>query len=159
MPMDLFAHIKTLEICDGKPYPKSVELLSREYETDVSPKIKHGIVQANMIAILRRLAGNRGLVLPELHVHPGRVDGSGRAIVPDVSFVSWERVDMMTPADAGEPTSPDIAVEVRSPSNDLAYLEEKIELALSTGTLLALDVIPDERAIIAYSGDTGRRYE
>lgn len=158
-PMDLYAHVKSCETLSAGPRPKSVELLSREYPPDVSPKIPHWIVQSNMLAILRELAGQRGITGPELHVRPGRVDGSGRVVVPDVAFVSWERLEAVLPEDAEQPTSPDVAVEIRSPSNDRAYIAEKVALYLATGSLLVLDVVPAERAIIAYHPEGRRRYE
>lgn len=79
--------------------------------------------------------------------------------MPDVAFVSWERLDAMTPGDELQPTSPDIAIEVRSPSNDRDYVREKVALYLAKGTLLVLDVVPSERAVVAYAAEGQRRYE
>jgi Uma2 family endonuclease len=136
----------SIEYLDGHPYPK------------VSPRLRHMVVQGHLCVILARCCGDRGLSGPELHVHPGRIDQTKTVFVPDVSFVSWERLDALGD-EREEPRSPDIAIEVRSPSNDLRYLEKKIARYLATGTILVLDVDPARRSIEAYDAAGGERFE
>jgi len=135
-----------VEYLDGRAYRK------------VSPRIAHAVAQSNLCAIARGCVGDRGVVGTELHVYPGRVDGTDTVLVPDVAIVTWERVDAARRI-GEEPRSPDVAIEVRSPSNDLHYRERKIERYLSTGTLLVLDVDPESRAIVAHDGDGVERFE
>jgi len=135
-----------IEYLDGRPYRK------------VSPRIAHAVVQSNMGEVLRRCVGDRGVVGTELHVYPGRIDGTQTVFVPDVAFVSWERIDALG-AEREEPRSAEIAVEVRSPSNDLRFLEAKIARYLATGSLLVLDVDPQQRAILAHDPEGIRRFE
>lgn len=103
-----------IQYLDGRAFPK------------VSPKMPHWVVQGNMQRIVALAAGDRGVVGPELHVYPGRVDGTATVFVPDISFVSWERIDAIAEREAEEPRSPELAIEVRSSSNSRAYLREKI---------------------------------
>jgi Uma2 family endonuclease len=140
------------EIVSEKPW---IEYLDGERFPKVSPRLKHMVVQGNLTEIVRRCAGERGLSGPELHVYPGRTDGTETILVPDVSFVSWERLDALGD-EREEPHSPDIAIEVRSPSNDLRYLERKIARYLATGTLLVLDVDPKQRSIVAHDAEGTR---
>lgn len=147
-----------IECLDGWAYPKTVEYLDGVAYAKVSPRVPHWVVQSNMLVILRALAGDRGLVGPELHVQPGRVDKTKTIFVPDVSFVSWERLRAMKPSDDEEPTSPDIAVEVRSPSNRKRFIADKIARLLATGTVLVLDVQPKSRTIVAHDGKVARTF-
>jgi Uma2 family endonuclease len=143
---EAIAEKPSIEYLDGHPYPK------------VSPRLPHMVVQGHFCVILARCVGDRGLSGPELHVYPGRVDRTKTVFVPDVSFVSWERLDALGD-EREEPRSPDIAIEVRSPSNDLRYLEKKIARYLETGTLLVLDVDPARRSIEAFDVDGTERFE
>ena len=59
----------------------------------------------------------------------------------------------MLDAEAREepPFAPDIAVEVRSPGDRIADVEWKMNAYLAFGGLLALDIVPNERIVRAYS--------
>jgi Uma2 family endonuclease len=56
------------------------------------------------------------------------------------------------------PFSPDIAIEIRSPKDDLQYLREKVARYFTTGSVLVLDVDPATRIISAYSNTDERAY-
>jgi Uma2 family endonuclease len=135
-----------IEYLDGRPYPK------------VSPRLEHMVVQGHLCVILARCSGDRGLSGPELHVYPERIDRTKTLFVPDVAFVSWERLDALGD-EREQPRSPDVAIEVRSPSNDLGFLERKVSRYLATGSLLVLDVDPRRRSIVAYDGGGSERFE
>jgi Uma2 family endonuclease len=53
------------------------------------------------------------------------------------------------------PFAPDVAVQIRSPSDDTSLLQRKIELYLQCGSLLVLDVDPLSKTVAAY--DSQRR--
>ena len=122
---EAIAEKPSIEYLDGCPYPK------------VSPKLAHMVVQGNLCEILRRCAEDRGLQTKTV-------------FVPDVSFISWERLDALGVDEREEPRSPDVAIEVRSPSNDLRYLEKKIARYFATGSLIVLDVDPKLRTVVAH---------
>ncbi|MDQ2680629.1 MAG: Uma2 family endonuclease [Candidatus Eremiobacteraeota bacterium] len=134
-----------LEVLDGKVYPK------------VSPKRTHGLVQFAMLTILHRCSDGRGDVVPEWRIWP---EGRGRTtLVPDVSYVSHERLQQLPPDQIETPPfSPDIAVEVRSPSNRPNLLTKKIERYLSTGSVLVLDIDPATQTVTAHSAYDVRSY-
>ncbi len=129
-----------VEYLDGFAHPK------------VSPKQRHGVVQGAVYAALHACAKNTGSVCLETRFHPGPHGGAHTRLVPDVAFVRRERLMQLRPQERQEPPfSPDVAVEVRSPSDDISYLKRKIERYLATGAVLVLDVDPAARAIRAHS--------
>jgi Uma2 family endonuclease len=137
-----------IEYLDGRPYPK------------VSPKLAHSLVQGALVRILHRCAGKRGRVGPELDVYPGGIGASLTKFVPDVAYVSMERLRALSPADREEPPfSPDIAIEVWSLTNDRRYLDLKIARYLATGAVLVLDANPYARTIAAHDGNAIRTYK
>ena len=141
--MDTMLHSDppTIEYLDGRAYPK------------VSPRTGHSLVQGAMLALLRASAGRRGAVGPELRCYPAAAKRTQTSLVPDVAFVSRERLRALHDGEEREkpPFSPDVVVEVRSPSEDLRFLRKKIERYLATGALLVLDVDPQSRTISAHS--------
>jgi Uma2 family endonuclease len=108
---------------------------------------------------LHRYAEKRGRVGPELDVYPGPADKGITKFVPDVAYVSIERLRALSAEEREDPPfSPDIAVEVWSPTNDRRYLDLKIARYLATGALLVLDVDPYARNIVAHDGSSIRVY-
>lgn len=137
-----------IEYLDGRPHPK------------VSPKLSHGLVQTALATAIKACAGNRGFVVSEVRFDPGAIDGTKKTeFVPDVAFLSRERRERLTGQGREKPPlSPELTVEVRSSSDDLRYLAKKIERYLATGSVLALDVDPKTRRIIAHAADGVREY-
>ncbi len=129
-----------IEYLDGRPHPK------------MSPKTAHSFVQGALYRLILTCAGTRGSAGPEWRFRPGAGDGTVTVFVPDVAFVSHERLKALRGRDFDEPPfSPDIAVEVRSPGDNLKYLHKKIARYLATGSVLVLDVDPGTRTIHAHA--------
>ena len=127
-----------IEYLSGQPYPK------------VSPKRTHAIVQTAAVTILRRCAIGRGNAGTEWRF---KLAGDTQ-FVPDVAFVSFERLRPLTGELLEEPPfAPDIAIEVRSPSRRPSYERSKIQQYLEHGARLVLDVDPRERAVYAHGID------
>lgn len=137
-----------IEYLDGRPYPK------------VSPKLSHGLVQVAMARLIATCAGDRGYAVSEVRFDPGAVTGAKKTeFVPDVAYLSRERRQALSGKGREKPPlSPELAVEVRSPSDKLRYLAEKIDRYLATGSVLVLDVDPKRRRIIAHSKAGVREY-
>lgn len=143
-----------IELLDGRTYPK------------VSPKARHAGVQAALIRVIEDRAAHRGFVGPEWRFKIGRADDTNTTFVPDVAYVSFERLRAIPEKQRDEPPfAPDVAVEVRSPSDNLAFLHRKIERYLQTGSVLVLVADPDRRTIVAHDSHgaqnfaTGDRFE
>lgn len=137
-----------IEYLDGRAYPK------------VSPKVTHGLVQAALVGAIKACAGDRGIVVTEVRFDPGAGANTEKTeFVPDVAYLSRERRQSLSGKGREKPPlSPELAVEVRSPSDDLRYLAKKIARYLATGCVLALDVDPKRRRIIAHAADGMREY-
>ena len=129
-----------LEVLDGRRVPK------------VSPRRTHALVQRALLAVLERCAADRGEFGPEWRFELGAVDGTDTALVPDIAFVSTERLRALSDDEAEEPPlAPDIVVEIRSPASRPAFLRRKIERYLRTGSSLVLDVDPARKTITGHS--------
>lgn len=131
-----------IEYIEGGAYPK------------VSPKRTHSLVQSRLLMIFGRCGSDRGDVGGEWRVRLSE----DTTLVPDISFVSDERLDTLDEDAAEEPPfAPDIAVEVRSPSFRPALAAKKIELYFQYGAQLVLDVDPQQRTIEVYERNGTRR--
>lgn len=139
--------------------PPEIEYLDGHPHAKMSPKTAHSFVQGALVGILRQCGKGRGFAGTEWRFEPGQIDRTPTELVPDVAFVSKERL-LAVPEERLQkpPFSPDIAIEVRSPKDDLPYLREKIERYLATGSVLVLDVDPATRTIIAHAHDGVREY-
>ena len=124
-----------MELIDG-----SIVVMSPSgYESDE--------VAAEMIAQLRNWVKPRKL---------GRVTASSAGFrlpnsdlrSPDASFVFADRL-RRSPRSFAE-LSPDLTVEVKSPSDSLAALREKIKCFLELGTRVGILMNPDDRTVEVY---------
>lgn len=130
----------------------SIELLDGERRRKVSPQSPHSIVQGALFALLQDRGRGIGLAGTEWDFRLGMVDGSVSLLVPDVAFLSFERLSSLPMHERMRPPiAPDIAVEVWSPSNERAFVDGKIRKYLACGSSLVLDVDPRTRTIAAYS--------
>ncbi|MGH7737548.1 MAG: Uma2 family endonuclease [Candidatus Tyrphobacter sp.] len=125
-----------IEYLDGRPCRK------------MSPKASHAFVQGAFVRLLYRLGSGLGKCLPELHCRVGAVDSSESVLVPDVSFLTNERWNALSPQDRQEPPcAPDVVVEIRSPHENAELRRRKVARYLNTGAALVLDVDPAARSI------------
>jgi Uma2 family endonuclease len=79
--------------------------------------------------------------------------------VPDVAYMSNEKWDSLPDPDKYAPFSPDIAIEVVSPTDGASEVQEKVGLYLESGVLLVWVVYPNRKEVIVYQPDgTSRTY-
>jgi Uma2 family endonuclease len=91
----------------------------------------------------------------------GRVTGSSagfvlardpdRLLVPDAAFVSKARARIVTPGRFAE-GPPDLAVEVRSPSDSWISVVRKAGLWLAHGTRVVWAIDPEARRVVVFRG-------
>ena len=78
--------------------------------------------------------------------------GGGRIRIPDVSFVSWGRLPGgMLPQGPFVEVAPDLAVEVLSPSNTPAEMNDKLRDYFEAGTTLVWYMDPVDRSVRVYT--------
>jgi Uma2 family endonuclease len=77
-----------------------------------------------------------------------------RPLVPDVSFVSLDRLrGLSRDAIQAPPFAPTVAVEIRSPGDDPLDIADKIRVYLRGGSSLAIVVDPHDRTMSLHAGD------
>ena len=138
-----------------KPY---IEYLAGRLVRKVSPQRRHAMVQGALFALLRELARGRGDVGTEwrcyIPAEPRRT-----SLVPDVAFISRERLGPLTEREREMPQfAPDIVIEVRSDADKRKNLEWKIAAYLRNGATVVLDVLPLERVIRSHTSDGMREF-
>ena len=69
---------------------------------------------------------------------------------PDVAFVSRERLALLSKTNGFFPGPPDLAVEVISPDDSYAEVEEKVEAWLNSGCRVVVVVNPRNRTLKVY---------
>lgn len=124
-----------------------------------APGGEHGAIAINLGYFFRAfcLEQDLGIATAGTGYHPP--DDRHTLLVPDVAFISHRRAPKPFPKKL-VPVMPDIAVEIRSPSNTLAELREKAQLYLDLGTSLVWLVLPDDQSVevcrLSQSGETER---
>jgi Uma2 family endonuclease len=137
---------------DEKPY---VESIRGCIEPKVSPQRQHALLQWRLAAQLDRWARGRGEVGTEWRFYLLESEGKSSSLVPDVSYVSFERLPLDLPDDARERPrlAPDIAVEILSPRDSRRRLAEKIALYLRHGSRVVLTIDPDARTLTQHTAE------
>lgn len=81
----------------------------------------------------------------------------GLVYIPDVSFVSWNRLpSRQTPREPIPPLVPDLAVEVLSKTNTRKEMKRKLRDYFETGVQVVWEVEPRKRFINVYQSPTNR---
>ena len=85
-----------------------------------------------------------GIVTAETGYHPP--EDRSTLLLPDVAFASFDRAPDPFP-ERSVPAMPELAVEIRSPSNTLEELREKAQLYLRLGSKLVWIILPAETSV------------
>ncbi len=124
-----------------------------------APGGEHGEFALNLGSYIRAFARehNLGRATVGTGYHP--TGDRYNLLLPDVAFISHTRAPKPFPKKL-VPVMPDLAVEIRSPSNTLAELRDKARLYLDLGASLVWLVLPDDQSVevcrMNESGETER---
>ena len=114
----------------------------------VSPQRTHARLQCALTMRLALWAQGRGEVGPEWRFRvapPGEVR---RPLVPDIAYVSHERLRPLDDEEVGTPPlAPDVAVEILSPGDFAADVDDKVDVYLRAGASLVIVVDPKRRSV------------
>jgi Uma2 family endonuclease len=111
----------------------------------MSPTRRHARLQLRFAQAIERCTGEFGQVGTEWRFRVAPPGSSIRPLVPDVAFVRNERFRGLSFDEAESPLfSPDVAVEILSPDDRQADVEDKVAVYLAAGS--ALVVLVDGRA-------------
>ena len=134
--------------------PEYIEYLDGEAHPKVSPRIRHGAVQARLAMLLQQMAPSPHIIATEGDAAVNNDEARRTKLIPDISFYWPDRFKGLTYDEQDEPAfSPEIAIEVRSRGDKQSYLNRKIERYFATGSQLVLDVDFRARTIVAYTPD------
>ena len=125
----------------------------------MSPKRDHAIVQGAFLTALGAWAEGRGEVGPEWRFRVTPPGGATRLLVPDVAYVADARLSGMTHDEKQEPAvAPNVVVEVRSPSDRQAIIDEKVRVYLAAGSDVVILTDPQAQTVIAYDARGSRTF-
>ena len=123
-----------------------------------SPQRTHSRLQGALTMELTTWAADRGEVGPEWRFRvapPGEVR---RPLVPDVAYVSNERLRPLSDEELElPPLAPDVAVEILSPDDRRIDVDDKIGVYLRAGSTLVIVVDPPKRAVELHDA-SGKTY-
>jgi Uma2 family endonuclease len=127
----------------------------------VSPQERHARAQGRMVAALGAWADatGSGRVGTEWEFRVTPPHEPTRPLVPDVSFLSYDRLAYEDDDMAQIPyMAPDVAVEIISPGDHRRDIEEKIRVYLASGANLVLLIDPVEETFVAHSAHGTRLF-
>jgi len=132
--------------CQPENANRRFELINGELVEMPAPGEEHGFIAGEIAFYIRLFDSDRKLGI--LTVEAGYYSQEDRSTVlgPDVAF---RRVDNFAPPlqKKWAPTMPDLAVEIKSPSNTFAELRQKASIYLRRETQLVWIVIPERRGV------------
>jgi Uma2 family endonuclease len=140
------------EIVLPETKPETEWILDRPVQKS-NPTRRHAILQGAVASRLLTWARGRGDVGTEWRFRvtpPGEIT---RPLVPDVAYVSYERLRPLSAADRElPPLAPDIVVEILSPDDRPDDVNHKRDVYLTCGSTVLL-VDPDRRTMDVFDQD------
>jgi len=125
----------------------------------VSPKYAHAVLQGAIVSALRAWARGRGRVGTEWRFYVAPPGEQARPLVPDIAYLSYERLPQRDVEAAQEPMmAPDAAVEILSPSDRRVDVEDKIDVYLRSGAGVVVLVDPAKRKFVAQTNKDSRQF-
>jgi Uma2 family endonuclease len=141
------------EIVLPETKPETEWILGRAVQK-MSPYFTHGRLQGEFYVALRGWENGHGRVATEWRFRiapPGEIR---RPLVPDVAFVSNERLAGLEGTDLeAPPFAPDVAIEILSPGDRIQRVEHKIAVYLAGGAALVIIVDPSDRSVRLHGAD------
>lgn len=133
---------------------KQIELVRGEVVAVPSPGAIHNVIANLLFHLLYTFASEQrlGIVFGD---NMGYVlsRGPDTVRIPDVSFVAWDRVPDAGIPDGSWQIPPNLAVEVVSPSDQTADVNDKAREYVASGVSLAWVLWPKRRVVSVYTRD------
>jgi Uma2 family endonuclease len=143
----------TLAEYDALPYPDDCrqELVRGHIVREPVTGLRHGLLQASIAAELLRHVRSHGLGMIVTGVDAKVTDDPRPTTrVPDIAFIRAERGSLDDFGDERLPFAPDLAIEIVSPHNTAADLQEKVAEYLRAGSEQVWVIYPSTRQIIVH---------
>ncbi len=126
------------------------ELINGEI-VEKMPTELHGVVGGNIFGFVWTFNRLHQLGYVSIETRHGMPDDDHNDLLPDVSFISDASRPLVEKG--AVPRMPDLAVEVKSPTNKLISLREKAAYYIANGTRIVWLVIPEKRLVEVYRPD------
>jgi Uma2 family endonuclease len=134
------------EFVDGYAIPK------------VSPKYFHSTLQAACLFLIRIYCKGKGRVVAEWAILLKR-QGKDWAPLPDVTYISYERLPKSWNKNEACPVPPELAIEIISPAQTMKEFEEKAKDYFAAGVSRVWVVDPEAVSIRVFlSADSSQVY-
>ncbi len=132
--------------CDPANAGRSFYLIDGALHEEPMPNWTHSKLAALIAHLLLQFTLPRdiGEVTVESGMHPHYAQHT--LLMPDVAFIRYDRLPD-PPPEVYVAAMPDIAVEIKSPSNSLRQLRRKARTYLQHGTTLVWLVLPEQAAV------------
>ncbi|MGV0023430.1 Uma2 family endonuclease [Phormidesmis priestleyi] len=138
-----------LNLPETKP---ASEYIDGEIIQKPMPQGEHSAIQGDFVSNINAVVRPQKIAraFPELRCVFG-----GRAIVPDVSIFTWDRIPRKENGGVANVFSaaPDWVIEILSPDQRSTKVTKKILHCLDHGCLMGWLIDPDDRSVIAYPAD------
>jgi Uma2 family endonuclease len=129
------------------------ELIDGKAVAKMSPKFFHSAVQAALIILLQSWCKNRGRVYPEWAIRLER-KGADWIPIPDLSYVSYNRLSADWILDEACPVAPELAIEIISPGQTFGDLAAKATDYLQAGVARVWLIDTKAKTITIFYPDT-----
>ncbi|MGB5632548.1 MAG: Uma2 family endonuclease [Waterburya sp.] len=138
------------ELPEGdRPY----ELVDGQAITKMSPKSFHSAVQAALIILLQNWCQGKGRIYPEWAIKLKR-NGVDWVPVPDLTYISYNRLSTDWILDEACPVAPELAIEIISPGQSFGDLAEKATDYLQAGIAIVWLIDAKSQSITIFYPDT-----
>ena len=127
------------------------ELINGEIVEKV-PTEEHSLIAGNLYAELRTFVKQHDLGRVAFEVRRQIPDDKHNARLPDVEFTSKARL-LPVVRDGAVPQMPDLAIEIKSPSDTYIGLREKAIYYLKNGSKLVWLVYPEKKQVEVHTED------
>jgi Uma2 family endonuclease len=147
------ANIGDISVPITKPATEWVNGRARQ---KVSPQERHARAQTRIAAALaawadKAGAGRVGTEWEFRLTPPGEIT---RPLVPDIAYLSYDRLGYEEDEAAQIPRlAPDVVIEILSPDDRMADVEEKIRVYRASGTLLVVLVDTERQTFTTYDAE------
>jgi Uma2 family endonuclease len=124
----------------------------------VSPTRDHGRLQMRIASALDAWSYGRGEVATEWRFRLAPPQERRRPLVPDVAYVSYDRLRTRSETDVQTPEfAPNVVVEILSPRDEPRFRAEKVAVYLGCGVELIVEIEPSTRSVTLYDASHTRR--
>jgi Uma2 family endonuclease len=132
---------------------KTYELVDGQAIAKMSPKFFHAKLTYTLLNLLYQCCGSKGEVCPEWAIALTK-KGRDWVPVPDIVYISYERLPIDWNENQACPVPPDLVIEIISPGQTFGKIATKAQNYLSAKVLRVWVIDSEEKSITIFYPDT-----